>query len=44
MTGGKNTKCVWCISTATTIMQEHHKVMLNVHCLSCLIVRLVCVQ
>ena len=42
MTDGKNMKGVWCVSTATTIMQMHHNVLLNVHCLSCLIVSLVC--
>jgi len=40
MTGGKNTKCAQCISTATTIMQVHHNIMLNVHCVSCLILNL----
>jgi hypothetical protein len=40
----EKTQNVWCISTATMVMQMHQFVKLNVHCLSCLIVRLVCDQ
>ena len=45
MIGGKYTKRnVWCVSIATMVMQTHHNVMLYAHCLSSLIVSILCVQ